>query len=93
MRPRITKLLRTRVLLGMTMVSQLRVSTRVERQPTSETRPFFSPTRIQSPACTEPSNCRASPAMTFPRVSCRERPMTAVMTVEVAISPETLNPS
>ncbi len=32
------------------------------------------------------------PAITLPRVSCRERPITAVRTVEVAMSPETLKP-
>ena len=30
--------------------------------------------------------------MRLPNVSCRERPMTAVSTVEVAMRPDTLNP-
>ncbi len=70
-------------LLGITTVSQLRVSTSVARQLISTTRPDSSPDLIQSPTSTELSSCSDRPARILPSVSCIENASTPVITAEV----------
>ena len=83
-RPRIDTRPFMSVLLGMSTVSQLRVSMSVVRQRMSRTRPVSSEsTRIQSPTCTELSSWIASPPSTLPSVSCIEKAITAVRIAEV----------
>ena len=58
-------------LLGMTTVSQSRVSIEVPRQRVSCTRPSTSPMRTQSPTAMLRSACRDTPPMMLPSVTQR----------------------
>ena len=68
---------------GISMRSPFLVTMVVARQRTSRMRPVIrSSSVIQSPTSKSRSSCNASPAITFPRVSCSARPMTAVVRTE-----------
>jgi len=80
-------------LLGMTTVSQLRVSIRVERQRMSRTWPPTPSTLTQSPTCTVLSIWMARPPSRLPSVSCIAKAITAVRIAEVVTMLERSTPA
>jgi hypothetical protein len=80
-------------LFGITTVSQLRVSMRVERQRMSRTRPVRSSSLIQSPTCSVLSAWIARPPSTLPSVSCIAKASPAVRIAEVVTMLERSSPA
>ncbi len=80
--------------LGMIKVSQSRVSITVWRQRIFLTWPWvLLSSSIQSPSLIESSSWSEMPPTTLPSVACRDRPITAVTTAEVATMLVKLTPA
>jgi len=77
--------------LGTRISSSSTVIRRVDRQPTSITRPVYLPKVTHSPGSNGCSAFKVRPAKRFPRLSCKAKPSTTESSALVAKSDSRLN--